>query len=498
MEESRNAVVLTCLLIYFALCIGVGIWALRRTKSSQDFFMAGRELGIIVTAFALFSSTLSGFGFVGGPGLVYSQGMTSVWMIVCGTVASCFTFFLVAKRLRIFSEVYQTVSLPDTVALRYQSETSRFLTAVAIILGVVGYLAAQVMAMAVVLQEILNNVDGMPHVSLGTSMAISVAVLVFYCVTGGIIAGVYTDVVQGAVMAIAGVLMVVAAISAVDGGLAGGAMTLANDDPEAIGPWGTLGIMGALSYYFLFVVGACGQPHIVTKLMMNKRIRQFKQIFLVSAIAGVLAALLWIAIGFAMRALVVTGGHPALATPDAASPEFLQTFTHPLLAGVVFAALLAAIMSTADAFLNIGTAAIMHDLPNAIRGRSLGNELAWARVITVLLAISAALVALYADDLVALLGVFGWGTFAAGLVPVIAIGLNWRRANALAANVAVASSLLVNFGLRSGFGFGTVRLPYGVDHGAAALLVSLVLFLSISFLTKPDPIDRDIARVMEL
>ena len=43
MEESRNAVVLTCLLIYFALCIGVGVWALRRTKSSHDFFMAGRE-----------------------------------------------------------------------------------------------------------------------------------------------------------------------------------------------------------------------------------------------------------------------------------------------------------------------------------------------------------------------------------------------------------------------------------------------------------------------
>ena len=206
--------------------------------------MAGRELGIMVTAFALFSSTLSGFGFVGGPGLVYSQGMTSVWMIVCGTVAICFTFFLVAKRLRIFSEVYQTVSLPDTVALRYQSELTRFLTAVAIILGVVGYLAAQIMAMAVVLQEILNGVDGIPEVSLGGAMAISVAVLVFYCVTGGIIAGVYTDVVQGAVMAAAGVLVLIAAIQAVDGGVAGGVTTMMNDDPEAIGPWGTLGIMG--------------------------------------------------------------------------------------------------------------------------------------------------------------------------------------------------------------------------------------------------------------
>ena len=113
MEAYRNHTVLICLGLYFLLCIGVGVWALRRTKSSQDFFMAGRQLGVMVTAFAIFSSTLSGFGFVGGPGLVYDLGISSLWMIVCGTVAACLSFFLVAKRLRLFAEVYQTVSLPD-------------------------------------------------------------------------------------------------------------------------------------------------------------------------------------------------------------------------------------------------------------------------------------------------------------------------------------------------------------------------------------------------
>ena len=318
MEAYRNHTVLICLGLYFLLCIGVGIWALRRTKSSQDFFMAGRQLGVMVTAFAIFSSTLSGFGFVGGPGLVYDLGISSLWMIVCGTVAACLSFFLVAKRLRLFSEVYQTVSLPDAVAVRYNSELSRFLSAVAIILGVIGYLAAQIMAMAIVLQEILNNIESLPQVSVELCMAISCAVLVFYCVTGGIIAGVYTDVVQGAVMMIAGVLVLVAAILAVDGGVTGAVTTIMEDDPEAIGPWGALGIMGSLSWYFLFVVGACGQPHVITKLMMTKRIRAFKQILIVNLIAGTLAALLWISIGLAMRALVVGGSKthaPAETSP---------------------------------------------------------------------------------------------------------------------------------------------------------------------------------------
>jgi Na+/proline symporter len=209
------------LAVYFVMCIGVGIWALRRTKSTQDFFVAGRDLGVMVTAFALFSSTTSGFGFVGGPGLVYKMGMSSLWMVICGTMAACFSFFLVAKRLRIFSEYYQTVSLPDAVAARYNSELSRFLTASAILLGVIGYLAAQVMAMAIVLRRIVNEIDFLPTISLELAMTISCAVLVFYCVTGGIIASVYTDVVQGAVMVVAGLLVLVAAIQAVDGGIGG-------------------------------------------------------------------------------------------------------------------------------------------------------------------------------------------------------------------------------------------------------------------------------------
>jgi Na+/pantothenate symporter len=81
-------------------------------------------------------------------------------------------------------------------------------------------------------------------------------VLVFYCVTGGIIASVYTDLVQGIVMVVAAVLVLATAISAVDGGMAGMSQTILADDPEAMSPWGTLGMVGCLSWYFVFVLGA--------------------------------------------------------------------------------------------------------------------------------------------------------------------------------------------------------------------------------------------------
>ena len=495
MDETRSLVTFLCIAGYFAVCIGVGVWALRRTTSTRDFFMAGRDLGILVTGLAIFSSQMSGFGFVGGPGLVYRMGLSSSWMTVIAPLAFSCSFYLLATRLRMVAELRDTISLPDAVAARYGSEQARLLTAIAILLGVVGYLGTQILAMATVLRDVLNNVSFVPEVSLAACMAIACAVLVFYCVTGGILASVYTDLVQGGIMIVAAVFVFVAALNAVDGGLSGLVTTLIADDPEAIAPWGTLGMLGSLSWFLVFVLGSAGQPHVITKFMMNRRVEDARRTLPVSAAGYVLCSLLWLGIGLSMRALVVQGGHPELANPDEAAPQFLQFHAGPLLAGIVFAGLFAAIMSTADSFLNLGAAAVVHDIPRALTGRSLSNELFWARVATVGLAVGSAVFVLWSrQDLVALLGAFGWGTFAAALVPAVAIGFNWKRATAAAANAAIASSLLVNFGIEL---FG-VALPYGINGGFVALLLSMTLFFGISLASPPPRIDPDIEAVMDL
>lgn len=498
MEELRNPTILASLALYMGTCIGVGFWALRRTHSTRDFFMAGRDLGVIVAGMAVFSSTLSGFGFVGGPGLVYAMGMSSVWMVICSSIGFTLSFFLLAKRLRLLAEARDTISLPDAVAARYGSEASRLLTAIAILLGVMGYLATQILAMATVLQNILDRTSWFGDTGLVACVVISSAVLVFYCVTGGIIASVYTDLVQGAVMVVAALLVFVTALTAIDGGAAGAVQVIRADDPEAISPWGTLGMLGCLSWYLMFGLGGAGQPHIVTKFMMNKRLGDARRILPVSILGYTLSALLWISIGLVMRALVLQGAHPELASADAAAPAFLQTYAHPLLAGVVFAGLFAAIMSTADGFLNIGAAAVVHDIPRALSGRSLRRELLWARGATIAIAVAAAAFALYShyanERLVALLGAFGWGTFAAALVPTVAIGFNWKRATAPAANVAIVSSLLLNFGIE----LFDVSIPYGIHGGTISLMLSILLFFGVSLLTTQSRLDPDIEAVMDV
>lgn len=493
MEEIRNPIILTCIGLYMLVMVIVGIWALKRTKSAHDFFMAGRDLGIMVTAFAVFSSVMSGFGFVGGPGLVYRMGMSSVWMVVCAIIGFNLAFFLLGKRLRLLAELGDAMSLPDVVALRYGQNSTRFLVSIAIILGVLGYLATQIMAMSVVLQDILQETEVLAAINLGTCVLISCSILVFYSVTGGIIASVYTDLVQGGIMVVGAVLVFLAVIHTYDGGMAEISQVIQADDPEAIGPWGTLGMIGCLSWLFVFGLGSAGQPHVITKMMMNKKVSDARYILPVSLFGYAFSALLWIGIGLAMRALVLSGIQPELATADAAAPQFLQHYAHPILAGLVFAGLFAAIMSTADAFLNIGTAAVMHDIPKALN-RTVKNELLWARVTTVLLTIFAGVFALYTGDLVAILGAFGWGTFAAAIVPVVGLGFNWKRATATAANTAIIVSLCVNFFVK----IYKVSIPYGIDVGALSLVISLTLFIGISLFSKAPKLDPDVEAVMDM
>ena len=134
------------------------------------------------------------------------------------------------------------------MAARYGSRTTGLLTAVAILLGVLSYLATQILAMATVLQSVLADVSWIGYVPKIYCMAISCAVLVFYCVTGGIIASVYTDLVQGIIMIVVAFLVLLTAVTLFDDGFTGISWAILSDDSEAMSPWDTLGMIGCLSW----------------------------------------------------------------------------------------------------------------------------------------------------------------------------------------------------------------------------------------------------------
>ncbi|MCR4318645.1 MAG: sodium/proline symporter [Planctomycetes bacterium] len=501
---TDRELIVTIVCVYLIVCVVIGIWASKRTKNAKDFFIAGKGIGVWLLGIAAFSTTMSGFGFIGGPGLVYKFGTSSLWICVPAALGFAISWLLVSKRLRVFAELFDVLTLPDAIEARYGSRACRLLASIVILLGVVGYLGTNILAFGMVAQTFFE-------IDFTLSVLIGMAVIIFYAVAGGIIASLYTDVFQGAIMIFASIgLFIVAMTTAGEGNFADAPAKitdaiLATPTPEAVGPWGLVGPMLCLSWFFVFVLGGTGQPHVITKNFMIKKLSGLRFGLPIAALAYMLCALLWVGVGFAMKYLVVTGKASPLAEADHAAPVFLMNHTPAWLAGIVFAGVFAAIMSTADSFLNLGAAVFVHDIPKAIHGKPARRELLMARTATFVLAIAATLFALTArENLVAMLGIFSWGTFAAAFVPAVAIGFSWKRATWQAAAAAMGAGLALNIGLEAAKRIvgnddkPLFALPYGVDIGAVSLMGSIIIFVLVSLVTKPPVISKRLETAIEI
>ena len=487
----RQPVIVGVALAYFVACAAIGAWATRRTRTARDFFAAGEGVGLVALSIAAMAATLSGFAFIGGPGLVYALGTSAVYLVLPASLTNTMGAWVLARRMRRLGEARGLLTVPDAIGARFRSPAAQGLSAVAMLVAIVGYMATNFLALGLVVDAIFGT-------GLATGIAIGTAITLAYSVSGGILAGVYTDVFQGITMAAASTLAFIFALQS-GGGMAAIARTLMAADPAFLGPWGTAGPITALSFFFVFGIGALGQPHVAHKFYMLRDPRRLRWYPLLMTTALALSLLLYVGVGLAMRALVVRGAVAPLARPDDATPTFLLGYVPTLVSALVFAGVAAAIMSTVNSFMNIGAAALTHDLPLAL-GRRVRDELRWGRAWTVVLTLVAAGVALASGTLVAFLGIFGYGLFASTLVPALALGLTWRGATREGALASIGTGLALTLVLETLAYQKRFTLPAGVTASGLALVASLLVFLAVSWATRAraaGQLDADVARIMD-
>ncbi len=463
---------------YFLACAWIGSRAARRTTTSEDFFVAGRSVGLLPFAIAAMASTLSGFAFIGGPGLVYSIGLSALFIILPAALTNTYGALVLGARMRALGERHRLITVPDAIGLRYDSRLAQGLSAIAILVGIVGYLGTNVLALGLIVRALIG-------VSLPTAIWIGAIVTLAYSASGGILAGIWVDVFQGALMAIASTIVFVFALDS-GNGLAAITQVIQAVEPRFLGPWGMRGAMVALSFFFVFAVGSLGQPHIAHKYYMLRDAKRLRWYPVLMTVAMLLAQLLFVGVGIAMKASVVRGEIPALGSPDEATPTFLLKYVPTVIAALVFAGVAAAIMSTVNSFLNIGAAAITHDLPKAL-GRPMDErqKLMRGRLWTVALSVAGALVAQLSGTLVAFLGIFGYGLFACTLVPALAIGFTWDGATKQGAITSIATGLILTLALETAAFAKLFALPAGVTVTGLTLVTTLLVFITVSAATKP-------------
>ena len=492
LPSAAQPAVITVGILYFAAIIAISVWAARRTRTASDFFVAGRGIGLIALTVASVSVSVSGFAFIGGPGLIYAVGLGAMYIVLPAAVTNVMGAWVLAKRMRLLAEARSLITIPDAIGARYRSRAAHGLSAIAILVGIVGYMATNALAMGVVINAIFG-------VGLGWGIWIGMGITLAYSASGGILAGIYNDVFQGTLMAIASVLVFLFVLG-YGGGLGEISRTILLHDPTILGPWGKLTPLAALSFFFVFSMGSLGQPQAVHKYYMLRDPLQLKWYPLLKTLGLVLVLLLYFSVGLGVKSFVLGGRLAPLSSPDQATPTLLLTSTPIVLAALVFSGVAAATMSAANSFLNIGAAIFTHDLPTAL-GRKVGNELRWGRVMTILIAVAAAITAQKSGAMVAFLGIFGWGLFASTLVPALAVGLNWEGATRAGAVASIATGLIVTLALETLAYWKVFRFPAGVTASAVAMVMSFLIFFIVSWLTRAgaaSQIDPDIRLVMDI
>lgn len=429
----ENSIVIIIVIIYFAVMFGIGFWANRKTTSAKEFFVAGQSLGFFVMAIAMFSSIQSGWGMIGSTGTTFAWGpqalVGSALLIPLGFAMA---WFLLGARVHRAAQKYEIYSVPDLVKVRYRSQPAHLTMSIAMSLGSIAYMTAQVTAMGV----LLSMLFGIP---IATGAWIGSVVVTIYTVAGGMLAAVWTDLIQGLLMIVMSVGLFFFAINTAGGW----SHMLAAIGSEDLGLLSVDGLQPA-TYIFGFAImilfGAAGQPQLITKFLMLKDKKELMWGASVAGIAYAVTTLFSLGVGLSLRSMTIEGRTKGPADVDTTATYFLDNFTDPVVAGLAITALLAAVMSSASSFITIGAASIVRDLASAL-GIIVRRQLFWSRIASCFVVLASLLFALYLSQLIYLLGAIGWAAFAASTFGPVALGLYWKKGTAAATMSAVIVGL---------------------------------------------------------
>lgn len=456
---------------YLAVCVAVGVLATRRVLGSADeYWVAGRRVGTGVNALAIMASLASGGSLVGVLGLAYRDGVPATLALFAGAVVGFpLAAILVAAPLRRLGRF----TITDFLVFRYPHPVARILTPSLIVVALTVYMVAQMKAAGITAEALLG-------VDYRTAIAVATVVFVLYVSFGGMVAVTVTDVMQGAlmffVMGVAAVLLTWAAGSPL------GALEQATAAAPAFGRLPEQG-GGYLSYFVIWAAAIPVIPHIVMRVA-TARDAHGARVALNLATVGygvmILAAIFVIAPVGVLE-------FPGLTDPDQVFLRIVGERFPPLLRGLAVAAVLAAVMSTTDAFLLAVSSAIAHDLFGGYLGKKSPRAQSAARLVATWLVGAAALYWAWSPpELLTRFYTAGVGLLSAGLFVPVVFGIWWKRAN-LAGGIA---ALLTGAFTYSFLLFAGPAVGIGIGPILVALPLSFAAMLLGGRLGRPDPAAR--------
>jgi len=434
------------LTLFLVVLLVLGLMAYKKTTTMADFAIAGAKIGPVTLGLAFAATFFSAATFVGYTGWAYKWGLSTLWIFLTLIFASPMGLILVAKRARDMNTKQGSLSLPDWLGDRYNSDFVRVSVALITLFNLF-YIAAQFSAGALVFEQLL----GIPY----TAGLIGIAVIVVaYTYGGGSFADIYTDAFQAMLMVVMGVLVFVSGLWVFRDGFTGSMQAVTNSlaerGPELVAPinpdsgifYSVQAVVGAFVIQFAFAA----QPQLFNKVLALEKPQDMAKMIGVYVAAAV--CFLVVIFGGLYAAATV----PSLDNPDSAIFEYALVAFPAAVVALLGVVVLAAAMSTSDGIFVVISTSIANDVYAKFlvpRGfvtndpeKVDANALRISRVVTLLTGVAATLLVIEPP---AFIGTFVWigiSGVAAGTLGPLLVGLFLPRlANATAAKISVVGGL---------------------------------------------------------
>ena len=492
---SNNIAILITIGVYLIGMICVGLYYAKKNKSTDDFYLGGRKLGPFVTAMSAEASDMSSWLLMGLPGVALASGIPEAFWTAAGlAIGTYINWLVVAKRLRNYSSKIGAITVPEFFSKRHGN--SRVISAVAaivIIVFFIPYTASGFNACGTLFSTLFG-------VNYFTAMIISAVVLVLYTTLGGFLAASFTDLIQSIIMTIA--LLVIMGFGISNAGGIGavvenakalpGALNLTQGFDAATGQAGNYGPLVILST-LAWGLGYFGMPHILLRFMAIGDTKKLKLSRRIATVWVVISMGVAIFIGFIGSAMIKAGAIEPLASGDTQRilikiAELLgrhSTIT-AIVAGLIFAGILAATMSTADSQLLAASSGLSHDILKNTFGVKLSQRASMilARLTVIAIAVIGVIWAREEGQVFYIVS-FAWGGFGATFGPAMLLSLFWKRTNKygiIAGMIAGGAMVFIwKYLLRPLGGL------WDIYELLPAFIISLVCIIVVSLITKaPD------------
>ncbi len=444
MLSLSTIAILIAFVLYLVILIGIGVWSMKKTSSTEDYFLGGRGLGGWVAALSAQASDMSGWLLMGLPGSVYALGTGQAWIAIGLFIGTVCNWLFISKRLRRYTIVANnSMTLPEFFENRFHDRKKIILTISSVVI-VIFFLVYTASALASG-GKLFNAVFGIDyHVAL----AIGAVVILVYTFLGGFLAVCTTDFVQGLLMLVGLMVVPVCAYSFIDGSFE--AQVTASGITGSYSDYMSLFSNGGKPYRFIDILsqlawglGYCGMPHILVRFMAIKSEKEIKKSSAVAIIWCFLSLVAACVIGVLGRAYF---GSDVLKDAENVFIEMINSVFNsklalPFIGGIFICGILAAIMSTADSQLLVCASSVSKDIYKNIIKPSASDKkvLQISRITVIIVAVLAFIIAWNPESSIMGLVSDAWAGLGSAFGPLVVASLFWKRTNLYGAVAGILS-----------------------------------------------------------